>query len=144
MDKILTNSSVVQRQLWLMKHRHLSQPAAYDVARREFYKHRHLESIRQRVAREEALHVGAYFGKGPLEIGMELEDKSWENWKTWARRQIEDEEAQRAQMFSGPQTEATDLNETEYTSALNELDEQGSVPHTKQPQTALGGAAAHP
>lgn len=141
----LTTSSVVQRQLWLMKHRDLSQPAAYDVARREFYKHRHLEDIRRRVAKEEALHVGAYFGKGPLEVGMELEDKTWESWKTWARKEIEADEAQRAQMFSGPQTaEATDMNETEFGEAIDELDSQGSVPHTNQPQTALGGAAAHP
>lgn len=94
---------MVQRQLWLMKHEKLSQPAAYDVARREFYRHRHLEDIRRRVAREEALHVGAYFGKGALQIGMEIEDAAWESWKNWARTQIEAEEAQRAQMFSGPQ-----------------------------------------
>jgi small subunit ribosomal protein S23 len=128
-----------------MQHRHLSKPAAYDVARSEFYKHRHLEDIRRRVAKEEALHVGAYFGKGPLEIGMELEDQQWENWKTWARGQAEAEEAQRAQMFSGPQTaENQELNETEFDEALDELDQQGSLPHTNEPQSALGGAAAHP
>jgi small subunit ribosomal protein S23 len=90
--------------MWLMKHKGYSKPRAYDEARREFYKHRHLEDIRRRVAKEEALHVGAYFGKGPLEIGMELEDKSFENWKRWAAQQIEDEQQMRAQLFSGPQT----------------------------------------
>lgn len=112
--------SVVQRQLWLMKHQRLSQPAAYDIARREFYRHRHLEDIRRRVAKEEALHVGAYFSKGPLQIGMEIEDAAWEDWKSWARTQIEDEEAQRAQMFSGPQMEDdvdTSLPELEAESA---------------------------
>ena len=46
-----------------------------------------------------------FFGKGPLEIGMALEDKSWEGWKRWAAKQIEDEQSMRAQMFSGPQNE---------------------------------------
>jgi small subunit ribosomal protein S23 len=127
-----------------MKNHHLSKPAAYDVARREFYKNRHLEDIRRRVAKEEALHVGAYFGKGPLAIGMELEDKSWENWKDWANKQIENEEAQRAQMFSSPQTESTDMSDTEFTTAMSELNTQGSVPQTNQGQATFGGAAAHP
>ncbi|KAF2692133.1 mitochondrial ribosomal protein [Lentithecium fluviatile CBS 122367] len=124
--KQLDGESVVQRQLWLMNNRSLSQAAAYDVARREFYKHRHLEDIRRRVAKEEALHVGAYFGKGPLEVGMELEDRTWENWKSWASKQIEDEEAQRAQMFSGPQTE-TEISETDFDAAI----EEESVPLAK-------------
>ncbi len=106
-----------------MKHRSLSQPAAYDVARREFYKHRHLEDIRRRVAKEEALHVGAYFGKGPLEIGMDLEDRTWEAWKSWAGRQIEDEEASRAQMFSGSQVEESGTSELEHASLLESVQE---------------------
>lgn len=85
-----------------MKHKAYPKALAYDTARREFYKHRHLEDVRRRIAKEEALHVGAYFGKGPLEIGMELEDKSFENWKQWAAQQIEDEQQMRAQLFSGP------------------------------------------
>ncbi|KAF2280586.1 mitochondrial ribosomal protein [Westerdykella ornata] len=100
--KQLDGESVVQRQMWLMKHKAYPKALAYDTARREFYKHRHLEDVRRRIAKEEALHVGAYFGKGPLEIGMELEDKSFENWKQWAAQQIEDEQQMRAQLFSGP------------------------------------------
>lgn len=106
--------------MWLMKHRNLSKAAAYDVARREFYQHRHLEDVRRRVAREEALHVGAYFAKGPLEIGMELEDKTWESWKQWAGRQIEEEEAMRAQMFSGPQAEETAMSEADIAASIRE------------------------
>ncbi|KAF1960452.1 37S ribosomal protein Rsm25 [Byssothecium circinans] len=143
--KQLDGESVVQRQLWLMKHRALSKPAAYDVARREFYQHRHLEDLRRRVAKEEALYVGAYFGKGPLEIGMELEDRTWESWKRWAGKQIEDEEATRAQMFSGPQagSEAGDaMTETELEAAVDEV--QPAVPHSKEGQPALGGVLAHP
>ncbi|KAJ4294307.1 mitochondrial ribosomal small subunit component [Kalmusia sp. IMI 367209] len=140
--KQLDGESVVQRQMWLMKHRALSKPAAYDIARREFYQHRHLQDVRRRVAKEEALHVGAYFGKGPLEVGMELEDKTWESWKRWAREQIDDEEAARAQLFSGSQPNNEVMNEAEYEAATEEL--QPSVPQSKAGQPALGGAAAHP
>jgi small subunit ribosomal protein S23 len=141
----LTGDSVVQRQMWLMKHKGHSKATAYDMARREFYQHRHLSEIRTRVAKEEALHVGAYFGKGPLEIGMELEDKSWENWKRWANVQIEDEMAMRAQMFSGAQDEpgeSNDMTPGEYDLAIEELSD--AVPNTPQSKVVPGGVTAHP
>ncbi|KAF2108267.1 mitochondrial ribosomal protein S25 [Lophiotrema nucula] len=140
--KQLDGESVVQRQMWLMKHQSLSKPAAYDQARKEFYRHRHLEAIKQRIAKEEALHVGAYFGKGPLEIGIELEDRTWESWKKWAARQIEDEESMRSQMFSGPQNREAELGNLELDEALEEV--QSSVPGSSAGQSALGGAAVHP
>jgi small subunit ribosomal protein S23 len=126
-----------------MKHASLSKSSAYDVARREFYKHRHLSEIRQRIAKEEAQHVGAYFGKGPLEIGMQLEDRTWENWKRWANSQIEDEQAMRAQMFSGQQEEGAggDMSQGEYEQAVEEL--QPQVPNNPQGQAPMGGVAAH-
>lgn len=125
--------------MWLMKHRSLSKASAYDIARREFYQHRHLAEVRQRIAKEEALHVGAYFGKGPLEIGMELEDRAWENWKAWAAKQIEDEQSVRAQMFSGPQNEGdaeTDMTAAEYDDAVKELGTAAFS--TPQGQPSLG------
>lgn len=106
--------------MWLMKHKNMSKPQAYDTARREFYKHRHLADVRRRIAKEEALHVGAYFGKGPLEIGMELEDKSFETWKKWAAVQIEDENQMRAQLFSGPITPEDTIVTAEETDELLE------------------------
>lgn len=119
-----------------MKHKGLSKASAYDAARREFYSHRHLSEIRSRIAKEEALHVGAYFGKGPLEIGMELEDKTWENWKRWANAQIEDEQAMRAQMFSGQQDEGegggSEMSSAEYDNAVEELGDAGSLPNTPE------------
>ena len=126
-----------------MKHQSLSKASAYDVARREFYNHRHLSEIRSRIAKEEALHVGAYFGKGPLEIGMELEDRQWENWKAWAAKQIEDEQAMRAQMFSGQQNEGAgaDMSSNEYDQAIEEL--QPVAPNNPQGKSPLGGVAAH-
>jgi len=91
--------------MWLMRHAGLSKAAAYDRARQEFYAHRHLAEVRARIAKEEAMHVGAYFGKGPLEIGMQLEDATWEAWKTWATAQIDEDQALRAQLTSGQQEE---------------------------------------
>jgi small subunit ribosomal protein S23 len=132
--------------MWLMKHQNLSKASAYDQARREFYQHRHRSEIRSRIAKEEAQHVGAYFGKGPLEIGMELEDRGWEAWKRWANVQIEDEQAMRAQMFSGQQdeggAEGGDMSAGEYDAAVEELSGQGSVPNTPQSQIAPGGTSA--
>ncbi|GKT56516.1 37S ribosomal protein Rsm25 [Colletotrichum tofieldiae] len=83
----LTGESVVQRQLWLMHNAKLNRDQAYDVARKEFYALRQEEEIEKRVAREEARHVGAYFGKNRLQIGQDLEDKEFENWKGWAHQQ---------------------------------------------------------
>lgn len=141
--KQLDGESVVQRQMWLMKNKNLSKASAYDQARREFYKHRHLSEVRLRIAKEEAQHVGAYFGKGPLEIGMQLEDQSWENWKRWATQQIEDDQATRAQMFSGNQDEgATEMSTAEYDNAVEEL--QPSTPNTPASIAPLGGVTAHP
>jgi small subunit ribosomal protein S23 len=134
--------SVVQRQMWLMKYKALSKASAYDAARREFYAHRHLSEIRSRIAKEEAQHVGAYFGKGPLEIGMELEDRSWESWKRWANVQIEDEQAMRAQLFSGQQDEGQggDMSAAEYDSAVAELEDAGKLPNTPEGKVVREGA----
>jgi small subunit ribosomal protein S23 len=131
--------------MWLMKHAGHSKASAYDLARREFYAHRHRSEIRSRIAKEEAQHVGAYFGKGPLEVGMELEDKSWESWKRWANQQIEDEQAMRAQMFSGQQDEGAgaDMSTGEYDLAVEELASTGSVPNTPQSQVVPGGVPVH-
>lgn len=74
---------------------------AYDIARKEFYALRHEEEVERRVAREEALWTGAYFGKGVLEIGMELEDKTYDSWKQWATKEIEAIERQKDAAYTG-------------------------------------------
>lgn len=122
----------------------MSKASAYDQARREFYHHRHLNEIRSRIAREEAMHVGAYFGKGPLDVGMELEDRAWENWKAWANQQIEEEQSMRAQMFSGPQNEDAgvgDLSDAEYDNAVTEL--APATPNTPSSAAPRGRVPAH-
>ena len=74
---------------------------AYDIARKEFYYFRQAEEIERRVAKEEALSTGAYFGKGVLEVGMELEDQAHEAWKKWALEQLEAIKLQKAGAYTG-------------------------------------------
>ncbi|CAK7564503.1 MAG: mitochondrial ribosomal small subunit component [Sporothrix epigloea] len=96
----LCGECVVQRQMYLMHSFGLTKDQAYDVARREFYKLRHLEEVEKRVAQEEARMVGAYFDKSPLQIGMELEDKVYERWKTWAAKETAKSEAIRSKAYT--------------------------------------------
>ncbi|EMT64715.1 mitochondrial ribosomal small subunit component [Fusarium odoratissimum] len=91
----LTFYSVVQRQLWLMKNEKLGMQKAYDITRREFYRLRQEEEIERRVALEEAKHVGAYFGKSRIDVSHTLEDREFENWKIWAGKETERQEASR-------------------------------------------------
>ncbi|KAE8453106.1 mitochondrial ribosomal small subunit component [Mollisiaceae sp. DMI_Dod_QoI] len=98
----LNGESVIQRQLWLMHNvPDMNSNQAYDIARKEFYAIRHEEEVERRVAKEEALWTGAYFGKGVLQIGMELEDKTYEAWKQWATREVEAIERQRDAAYTG-------------------------------------------
>lgn len=57
--------------------------------------------MERRVAKEEALSVGAYFGKSVLEVGMELENKSYESWKAWATQEAATIEQQRGAQYTG-------------------------------------------
>lgn len=78
----------------------MTSTQAYDQARKEFYELRLQEEVEQRVAHEEALANGAYFGKSALQVGMELEDKEFERWKEWAERQHLVDEQKRAAMYT--------------------------------------------
>ena len=98
---INTPYSVVQRQLWLIHNKKMRPSAAYDQARHEFYEHRYKEALARRIAVEEALATGAYFGKNALQIGMELEDKAWEDWRAWAMKEAETSQQLRAAQY-GP------------------------------------------
>ncbi|KAI7488869.1 ATP-dependent DNA helicase [Hortaea werneckii] len=84
----INGEAVVQRQSYLMSHGGLTTALAYDTARKEFYRYRHYLETSTRVAREEALAVGAFFGPGPVEIGMHLENQAYEGWKAWAEKEV--------------------------------------------------------
>ena len=94
--------SVIQRQMWLQRNiPNITKARAYDQARKEFYKLRLVEDTERRVAREEALHVGARFGPSAMEIGMQLENEEYERWKVWAEKQVELQQQRQAALYSG-------------------------------------------
>ncbi|KAK4133186.1 mitochondrial ribosomal protein [Trichocladium antarcticum] len=96
----LSGESVVQRQLWLMETRGMTKHAAYDKVRKEFYKLRQMEEMESRIAVEEARMYGAYFGKNNLQVGMQIEDATYEGWKNWAGIQIEKLESERSAAYA--------------------------------------------
>lgn len=102
----------------------MSNAQAYDIARKEFYALRQEEEVERRVAKEEALAVGAYFGPSVLEIGMHLEDKTYESWKEWATKEVEAIERQRDAAYSGVGT-------------ANEEDGSAAVPVDPEEDPAL-------
>ncbi len=133
--------SVIQRQLWLLQNiPDISRAQAYDIARKEFYDLRLQEDVERRVAKEEAMSTGAYFGPSQLEIGMELENKEFERWKVWAQKQVEFQQQQQAAMYTGGTTDnedaAPDADPTVEEAAIEEVSDQ--IP--AQGQSALGGA----
>lgn len=140
-----TVNSVIQRQLHLMhdSSRPLSRSAAYDKARKEFYRLRLKQDIERRVSQEEATSTGAYFGKSALEIGQELEDKNFEDWKVWAEGQVVEAEQKKASLYSGNENAGMDLEDGEAeTEAAEEMVELDALP--AQGQEAFGGAKIHP
>ena len=136
--------SVVQRQLWLRYHvPGITSAEAYDQARKEFYDLRLQEDVERRVAKEEAMHTGAYFGKSALEIGMELEDKEYESWKEWATNEVTLLEQNQAAMYTGGAESgesSSDSDAAEHEAAPEEVTDQ--IP--AQGQSALSGAMVRP
>ena len=146
--------------MWLMKHAHMTKPAAYDRARKEFYQVRREQEIERRIAKEEALHYGAYFGKSTLEVSEELEDEVWEKWKEKAVAHLEQLQVQRQQTVTytsdeGEEGTLTDeirdeplqvdapLTEGEMKAGLEEVG-QTNIPMSKRGQEAFGGAPVRP
>lgn len=109
----LSGESVVQRQKHLLENvPDITIDQAYDIARKEFYTLRRQEAIRRRVAREEALHMGATPEKSILKWSMQIENKQYDNWEEWSRAQVM-ELMQKNAAFSGevaPKAETRMLN----------------------------------
>lgn len=97
----------------------LGKNEAYDKARKEFYALRREAEIERRVAKEEALWVGATFGKGPLEIGMGLEDKTYEGWKEWALGEIQTLERMKDAAYTGIGTKNADDGSSDLDAGLD-------------------------
>ncbi|KIX10313.1 uncharacterized protein Z518_01395 [Rhinocladiella mackenziei CBS 650.93] len=104
----LSGESVVQRQLWLLENvPDITVPQSYDIARKEFYTLRRQQETRDRIAAEEARHMGAEFGKTAIQIGMKIENEAYNDWEAWAR-QVMNEQTQRNAAFEGTTTAAED------------------------------------
>ncbi len=132
---------MIQRQTWLQENVPGISPAtAYDQARKEFYKLRLQEDVQRRVAQEEALSTGAYFHKSTMEVGMELEDRQYEEWKAWAVKEVQLAEQRRNAMYTGQESQSTDLSPEEEEAAVDEVGD--AVP--AQGQSAAGGATVIP
>ena len=117
---------------------------AYDTARKEFYRHRHAVEVSNRVAREEAQAVGAFFGPGPVEVGMGLEDKAYEQWKAWAEKEVASMKQMAGAAYTGVENQDAAISSPEQPEQedLQEISE--SVPASKRGQQAQGGAGVHP
>lgn len=133
---------MIQRWQYLLTHTALSSAAAYDLARKELYRHRHHKEIQARVAKEEAQATGAYFTLGPVEVGDLLEDRAYENWRQWAIKETQSLRALSGSAYSGVEEEsAVEIDQPEQ-AELQEVSE--AVPGSRAGQTARGGAAVRP
>lgn len=87
------------------------------------------EEVERRVAREEALSTGAYFGKSALEVGMDIEDKEWDKWKAWAEKETELQQQQRQAVQSGGYLEPSENESQEdVLEALDDGTEESALP----------------
>ena len=103
-----------------MEHRQLSRSDAYDQARREFYGERMREEIEKRVAKEEATSTGAYFGRSMIGIGNDLEDQTFEKFRTWADKAVTAMDQARAAAYSGLDSPTSNADKGPIDSALGE------------------------
>ncbi|EWC45713.1 hypothetical protein DRE_05050 [Drechslerella stenobrocha 248] len=129
--RVLDGESVIQRQLWLMDNKGMSRKAAYDTARREFYRLRMRSDIERRIAAEEARSVGAYFGKTHIQVGLELEEKALAAWKLKAEKALEMRQ-QRIEAVAGPGNPNDEADEEATTTA------QSSSPGAVESQSLVG------
>lgn len=105
---LLSGESVVQRQLHLLQTvPDITEPEAYDIARREFYILRRQEATRKRIAKEEAMHMGAQPEMSILQWSMKIENKHYDDWEEWSKKQVV-EQMQRNAAFSGEVLNAED------------------------------------
>lgn len=142
----LNGESVIQRQAWLLRNTPLTPAAAYDKARKELYRVRHAQETERRIAKEEAQATGAFFGKGPLEVGMHLENSAFEDWKAWAIKESMALKQMQSAAYTGNEVEEADAGPSEQNlqEELQVKEIADAVPGSKRGQEVKGGAAIHP
>ena len=87
------------------------------------------EDVERRIAKEEALSTGAYFDKSALEIGMDVEDKQFEEWRVWAIKQAEALKHQQASTYTSFDQDTPteiDLEDSDAASAAEEPDQNSN------------------
>ncbi|KAK3673845.1 mitochondrial ribosomal small subunit component [Recurvomyces mirabilis] len=139
----INGEAVIQRQSALQR-TGVPRSTAYDIARHELYRLRHSQETEVRVAREEALATGAFFGPGPNEIGMKLEDKQYENWRRWAEKEIAGIKQLQGSAYTGQEAEAGAAGGDGSPEGRAEVEVVSqSVPGKRGGQEAKGGAGVH-
>lgn len=147
------DNSVIQRQHHLETHSDLTPAAAYDKARKELYRLRHFRETEVRVAREEAQATGAFFGPGPLEIGMRLEDAAYKDWREWAMKEIVALKQAQSAAYTGAVNDGADGGvgvggledgEEAFPEEMQVREVAEAIPGSRRGQEAKGGQAVHP
>lgn len=134
----LSGESVVQRQLWLLENvADITVPQAYDIARKEFYKLRRREERRDRVAAEEARHMGAQFGKSAIQISMGVENEMYQDWEKWSRQTVM-EQTSRVAAFEGTVANSEDAVLKETANDSSEQNSGRTRPGIGRPATGEG------
>lgn len=109
----------------------MTRDEAYAQARNEFYAERLQEDVEIRVAKEEALYTSAHFGKSRVQIGAELEDKSYESWRRTAQDAflaLQQKQASAVSSFT-PRAEAeTPVDDSTSTDAAVDVLEEAHAP----------------
>jgi small subunit ribosomal protein S23 len=123
--------------MWLMDNKGMKRNEAYDVARREFYRLRQEEQIEKRIAVEEARHVGGYFAMTRMDVGMQLEGREFENWKKWAKKEMELQQARQNEVVDSYQGAAEGDGE----GADDVVDIEDVLPKETQPGARFAAAA---
>lgn len=123
----------------------MNRKEAYDQARKEFYAFRHREDIQRRVAREEALNTGAYFGPSQIDIGIQLEGTAFEDWKQWAQEESLRKRQEAAAMYTDLEKDkpsaSPEVDEIEPQPEDYEGDESTPAPNGNQATTTTGNTA---
>ncbi|KAG8624303.1 hypothetical protein KVT40_007370 [Elsinoe batatas] len=138
--RAINGESVVQRQVWLMQNEGLTKPEAYDKARKEFYKIREAQDIDRRIAKEEAQHVGAFFGKGAIEVGLELEDREFEAWKEWSQNEVTTMRQIQGSVYSGTDNEDAIATPDESDKVVDDIEKPAESQEAKNPLAAFSPA----
>ena len=126
----LSGESVVQRQLFLLQTvPGMEVDTAYDIVRKEFYDLRRQEEVRKRIAAEEAESTGAVFGKSPLQWGIQVENKQYDDWARWAKEQVVLQQQKNAAFAGNTMVSEDDaLAETTNTEGSEDVNGQKELP----------------